>query len=197
MNPNIPSIEQLKEIALPVPVSYAPQTWGWWVLLCLLVIAVLLVSARRYWQWRRDRYRREALVRLAELQSSDDQLNALRELPELLKRVALSMPSPWNKKPVGASLLAMRALHSPLMSTDRTPSRAGSLPQGTVGALGGEDWQAFLVRHSAQPLPGNFSQQLAQLAYAPDTVLLALPSDQRNQLFATCKHWVEHHHVAA
>ena len=33
MNPNIPSIEQLKELGLPAPVSYAPQTWGWWVLL--------------------------------------------------------------------------------------------------------------------------------------------------------------------
>jgi hypothetical protein len=197
MNPNIPSIEQLKEIALPAPVSYAPQTWGWWVLLAVLIGAVLLVGARRYWQWRRDRYRREALVRLVELQNSDDQLNALRELPELLKRVALSMPSPWNTKPVGASLLAKRALHSPLMSTDRTPSRASSLPQGVVGALGGEDWQAFLARHSSKPLLTDFSQQLAQLAYAPDTTLLALPSDQRDQLFATCKHWVEHHHVAA
>jgi hypothetical protein len=196
MNPNIPSIDQLKEIALPAPVSYAPQTWGWWVLLCLLVIAVLLVSARRYWQWRRDRYRREALVRLVELQNSDDQLQALRELPELLKRVALSMPPPgWNTKPVGASLLAKRPSHSPLMSTDRTPSRAGSLPQ--VTALGGKDWQAFLERHSSQPLPADFSQQLAQLAYAPDATLSALPSNQRNQLFATCKHWVEHHHVAA
>ena len=36
MNPNVPSIEQLKEIALPAPVSYAPQTWGWWVLLAVL-----------------------------------------------------------------------------------------------------------------------------------------------------------------
>jgi hypothetical protein len=80
------------------------------------------------------------------------------------------------------------------MSTDLTPSRAGSLPQVTT--LGGKDWQAFLERHSAQPLPADFSQQLAQLAYAPDTVLLALPSIQRDQLFATCKHWVEHHHVA-
>ena len=195
MNPNIPSIEQLKEIALPAPVSYAPQTWGWWVLLCLLVIAVLLVSARRYWQWRRDRYRREALVRLAELQNSDDQLNALRELPELLKRVALSMPTDWNTTPVGASLLAKRPLHSPLISTDRTPSRAGSLPQ--VKALGGKDWQAFLELHSAQPLPADFSQQLAQLAYAPDAALLSLKTEQRQHLFATCKHWVEHHHVAA
>ena len=94
MNPNVPSIEQLKELALPVPVSYAPQTWGWWALLTLLVLSLLLVSARRYWQWRRDRYRREALARLAELQQRSNDLNALRELPELLKRVALSMPAP-------------------------------------------------------------------------------------------------------
>jgi hypothetical protein len=197
MNPNIPSIDQLKEIALPAPVSYAPQTWGWWVLLGLLVVAVVLVSARRYWQWRRDRYRREALVRLAELQASDNQLNALRELPELLKRVALSMPSPWNKKPVGASLLAKAADQSIPMVTVKTPSRASSLPQGTVGALGGEDWQAFLVQHSAAPLPADFSQQLSQLAYAPDSTLHALPTEQREHLFNTCKLWVEHHHVAA
>lgn len=161
MNPNIPSIDQLKEIALPAPVSYAPQTWGWWALLSVLVLAVLLVSARRYWQWRRDRYRREGLVRLAELQSSDDQLRALRELPELLKRVALSMPTTYP-----------------------------------VAALGGEDWQTFLVRHSPQPLPADFSQQLAQLAYAPDSTLLTLKEEQRERLFNTSKRWVEQHHVA-
>jgi hypothetical protein len=106
MNPNIPSIDQLQELAPPVPFSYAPQTWGWWVLLALLVITVVALGARRYWQWRRDRYRREALVRLAELQRRSNDLNALRELPELLKRVAISMP---NMAPVGASLLAKRA----------------------------------------------------------------------------------------
>ncbi|MHC8350603.1 DUF4381 domain-containing protein [Pseudomonas sp. RT4P38] len=201
MNPSIPSIEQLKEIALPTPVNYAPQTWGWWVLLCLLVIAVLLVSARRYWQWRRDRYRREALVRLAELQKSDDPLNALRELPELLKRVALSMPTDWNTTPVGAGLSpgsdpTMRLAHSKSLSTELTPSRASSLPQSPA-ALGKEEWQFFLQRHSSQPLPADFSQQLAQLAYAPDSTLLALPIEHRQHLFDTCKHWVEHHHVAA
>jgi hypothetical protein len=101
MNPNVPSIEQLKEIALPAPVSYAPQTWGWWVLLGLLVLTALIIAARRYWQWRRDRYRREALVRLAQLQQRSDDLSALRELPELLKRTALSMP---NTVTVGARL---------------------------------------------------------------------------------------------
>lgn len=161
MKPNVPSIDQLQEIALPAPVSYAPQTWGWWVLLGVLIAAALWIGARRYWQWRQDRYRREALLRLAQLQQSAEDLGALRELPELLKRVALSMPG------------------------------AHAAP------LGGSDWQVFLQQHCRQPLPADFSQRLAQLAYAPDATLLAMPSQQRKQLFATCKHWVEHHHVAA
>jgi hypothetical protein len=162
MNPAIPSIDQLKEMALPTPVSYAPQTWGWWMLLGLLVITASIIAAWRYWQWRRDRYRREALLRLAQLQKRSDDLNALRELPELLKRTALSLP--------------------------------GTQP---VGALGKDDWQAFLQRHCKQPLPADFSQQLSLLAYAPDAALRALPNAQRQQLFDTCRHWVEHHHVAA
>ncbi|MGF0238268.1 DUF4381 domain-containing protein [Rhodococcus sp. IEGM1300] len=198
MNPNIPSIDQLKDIALPAPVSYAPQTWGWWALLGVLVVAVLLVSARRYWQWRRDRYRREALLRLAELRSSEHQLSAMRELPELLKRVALSMPaSAMHTSPVGASLLAIALRHSKSKVPGTPLSRAGSLPQRVPAALGGEQWQAFLQQHSPQPLPADFSQQLAQLAYAPDATLQSIPSEKRQQLFDTCKLWVERHHVAA
>ncbi|PRB47050.1 hypothetical protein CQ009_18335 [Pseudomonas sp. MYb2] len=199
MNPNIPSIEQLKELGLPAPVSYAPQTWGWWVLLALLILAALLIGIRRYWQWRRDAYRREGLARLAQLRSRSDDLNALRELPELLKRVALSMPtqSPsWNPISVGVSLLAIASSRSTHSSTDRTPSRAGSLLQGPA-ALGREDWQDFLQRHCKKPLPADFSEQLAQLAYAPDETLRALPAPQRQALFETCQYWMEHHHVAA
>ncbi|PRA52000.1 MULTISPECIES: DUF4381 domain-containing protein [Pseudomonas] len=194
MNPNIPSIDQLKEMALPTPISYAPQTWGWWALLGLLVLAVVLVSVRRYWQWRRDRYRREALLRFAELQQRGNDLNALRELPELLKRVALSMPATAS---VGASLLAKASRQPTSMSNVRASSRAGSLLPGSPAALGKEDWQAFLQQHSKQPLPADFSLQLSLLAYAPDATLLALPNEQREALFSTCKNWVEHHHVAA
>jgi hypothetical protein len=194
MNPNVPSIEQLKEIALPAPVSYAPQTWGWWVLLVVFVATVLLLSARRYLQWRRDRYRREALVRLAQLQKRSDDLNALRELPELLKRVAISMPTRRNSSPVGAGLPAMASART--THTSQAPSLASQLPQDP-GALGNEDWQAFLQRHSKHPLPADFSQQLSLLAYAPDAVLRDMPNEQRQQLFNTCKTWVERHHVAA
>ena len=199
MNPNIPSIDQLKELGLPAPVTYAPQTWGWWVLLGLLIVLAIVVGVRRHLQWRRDQYRREALVRLTQLRDRSDDLNALRELPELLKRVALSMPaksSGRNPIPVGVSLLAIGSSHSTHSSTDRSLSRAGSLLQG-VAALGREDWQGFLQRHSKKQLPADFSEQLAQLAYAPDDTLRALPAEQRLALFDTCQYWVEHHHVAA
>jgi len=156
-----PSIDQLQELGLPAPVSYMPQTWGWWVLLGVVLTGLLVWAARAYWHWRRNRYRREALQRLAHLRSSDDPLSTLRELPTLLKRVALSMPV----------------------------SQA-------VGPLQDAAWQAFLVKHSPQLLPEDFSQQLALLAYAPDEQLLALPGEQRQQVFDTCVLWVEQHHVA-
>lgn len=97
MTAKAPAIDQLKELAIPTPpVSYLPQTWGWWVLLLVALLLLLLWGGRRWWQWRRDRYRREALARLDALQAAlgDDgaRLAALRELPVLLKRVALSMP---------------------------------------------------------------------------------------------------------
>ena len=151
MNSHVPSIEQLKELSLPAPVSYWPQTWGWGVLLGVLVVALLVLAGRKWLRWRRDAYRREALARL-------DSLVDLRELPELLKRVALSMPLPMEE-------------------------------QRRIPTLRGAEWQAFLQRHAAGPIPDDLAQQLAELAYG------AGPQDP--QLLAQCKAWVEQHHVAA
>lgn len=92
-----PSLDQLKELPLPPPAtSYWPQTWGWLVLAGLALIALLAWAGCHYWRWRRDRYRREALIHLQELEQAltvpQQRLAALRGLPELLKRVALSAP---------------------------------------------------------------------------------------------------------
>ncbi|KAE9640729.1 DUF4381 domain-containing protein [Pseudomonas sp. PB103] len=191
MNPNIPSIEQLKELGLPTPVSYAPQTWGWWVVLGVLILLTLTIAISRYRQWQRDQYRREALARLAQLRSRSDDLNALRELPELLKRVALSMPTPTSCR----SCRRLRSFAPVFKKHNQEIAAFGSSHR--VGALGREDWQGFLQQHSKRLLPADFSAQLAQLAYAPDETLRALPAPQRKALFDTCQHWVEHHHVAA
>ncbi|MFV3290340.1 DUF4381 domain-containing protein [Pseudomonas sp. NY11955] len=95
MNAAAPAIDQLRELAPGVPpFSYLPQTWAWLVLGVLVLLLGCLFGALRWRRWRRDRYRREALARLDALAASqgEQRLAALRELPELLKRVALSMP---------------------------------------------------------------------------------------------------------
>ncbi len=164
MNP--PSrIEQLQNLPLPEPVSYLPQTWGWWVLLLMLLGLALLQAARRYRHWRRNRYRRAALAELAGLEQrlhGDPQRLALRELPALLKRTALALPG-----------------------------------QPAVASLGGAHWQAFLQRHCRQPLPADFSAQLASLAYAAPEQLQRLDEATVTDLLGTCRRWLEQHHVAA
>lgn len=164
--PDIPSIDQLRELPLPTPpFGYWPQTWGWLVLLVVFLALFATWAVRRYLRWRRDRYRREALALLDRLaQAMDDpshRLQALRELPALLKRVALSMPS-----------------------------------EERVERLGGEQWQVFLQRHSRTPLPADFARRLALLAYAPADRLQALGEAEGRALLDTCRQWIEEHHVA-
>lgn len=91
----LPSIDQLQELPLPAPpFSYVPQTWGWLAVLLVVMVLASWWVVRRWLRWQRDRYRREALAQLdrLELALSDppQRLQALRELPVLLKRVALS-----------------------------------------------------------------------------------------------------------
>jgi hypothetical protein len=173
---NVPDIGQLQELALPVSsVSYFPQTWGWLALLLLLVFSAVLWGVLRWRRWRRNAYRREALARLDALAKAlDDQqqrLSALRELPELLKRVALSIP---------------------IMPMPDAPA---------VARLSGKEWQAFLAAHSPTPLPNNFSAMLFGIAYAPDARLQAMPDTEIRSLVTTSRCWIdthftETHHVA-
>lgn len=88
------SLEGLREIPLPGPVSYIPQTAGW-----LLIVAVAL-AAIGYGLWRlvrrhaANRYRRMALKELSEIESrignAGERHRALAAIPALLKRTALA-----------------------------------------------------------------------------------------------------------
>ncbi|WP_394558563.1 DUF4381 domain-containing protein [Aquipseudomonas alcaligenes] len=152
-----PSLEQLQELALPAaPVSYWPQTWGWLALAIVLLLALAVWGAWRAWCWRRDRYRREAIARLSDLEvalnDESQRLAALRELPELLKRVALSMPGQPQVAPLGGS-----AWQAFLQRSSRTP-----LP---------EDFSRRLATLAYAP-----EQQLTSL---PPAQLVALLADSR------------------
>lgn len=93
------ALRSLKDIAMPPPVSWMPQTWGWalvMVMLIMALLAVMLIWRRRY---KAEAYRREALRQLALIERQmmmRDPLarqDAVHELARLLKQVALAKGS--------------------------------------------------------------------------------------------------------
>jgi hypothetical protein len=95
-----PDLKGLREIHLPEPISYAPETIGWWivgaVLLALIAVAAFLWVRQR----KRSAYRRRALARLADVESSfAADRAALAAVPRLIKRAALDA---WPRDAVAA-----------------------------------------------------------------------------------------------
>jgi len=92
--PSTPSIADLKEIALPPPIPYTPQTAGWWVLLALVLLVVLWVVALRLHRWWRNRYRRAAQKELVAIEQAmadpSQRQQALAAVPALVKRTVLT-----------------------------------------------------------------------------------------------------------
>ena len=85
---NLPDLlERMHDLAMPAPVSWLPQTDGWWVLLAWLTVVVLLGLLK----WRTNRqknlYRREALANLRSLVKAG---RTAGQVAELVKRTALT-----------------------------------------------------------------------------------------------------------
>jgi hypothetical protein len=99
----LPSVDQLRQLPLPEPVSYWPQTWGWLALLAVVTAVAGWAAWRIVRRHRRNRYRREGLRRLEAIRvaAQSDPL-AARDLPGLLKRVGLSAVAGAERTKVGA-----------------------------------------------------------------------------------------------
>ncbi len=76
------SLQNLRDIVEPLPVSWWPPAVGWWILSAVLVAAGMWGILRAWRRWRANAYRRAALN---ELRSA----TKLVEIAEILKRVAL------------------------------------------------------------------------------------------------------------
>jgi hypothetical protein len=87
-------LEKLHEILLPDPVSWMPQTVGWYALFGLIVAVLGWWVYSRLRRFKKNRYRRLALAELEvierELQRPERRAKALAEIPVLLKWTALS-----------------------------------------------------------------------------------------------------------
>lgn len=76
------SLDNLRDIAAPAPVSWWPPAPGWWVIIALAAIALAVCAYRAWRRWKANAYRRAAL---AELQSAANDA----DVAEILKRTAL------------------------------------------------------------------------------------------------------------
>lgn len=86
MNSDPASLANLRDIVTLPPVPWWPPAPGWWFLLAVLGLIVLLAAVRGWRHWRANAYRRTALRALREVES-------LASIAEILKRAAL-MASP-------------------------------------------------------------------------------------------------------
>ena len=85
----------LKDIHLPQPVSFWPPAPGWWVLAVLLISSLFIGGVWFYRQHKKRRPKTEALRILKDLQilyqNSQDEVESLRNLSNLIRRTALTL----------------------------------------------------------------------------------------------------------
>jgi len=97
------ALEKLADVAVPAPVPWTPQTWGWVALAVLLGALATWLVVRTMRRRRANRYRVEALAELgaleARLADASERTAALQAISPLLKRVALAA---WPRADVAA-----------------------------------------------------------------------------------------------
>jgi hypothetical protein len=156
-------LEKLHEILLPEPVSWVPQTVGWYAVFGLIVAITGWWVFGRLRRFQKNRYRRLALAELAviegELQQPERRAKALAEIPVLLKWTALAA---FPRVEV-AELSGERWL----TFLDKT--------------MGGKDFREGVGR------------LLPELAYAPALGIATLSDERIGSLLQLTRCWIERH----
>lgn len=89
---NLPDLMALMhELVMPEPVSWLPETPGWWVAFGWLSVIAVIGATEVVRRRRRNRYRREAtmLLKAIELQLHSEPAAVAAQIAALLKRTAL------------------------------------------------------------------------------------------------------------
>lgn len=88
MNPQDP-LSQLRDIHLPATGGFWPPAPGWWVLAVLVLVALALAAVALLRRSRRNRWRKQAMVTLADLaQNPEPTPSWFARLNTLLKQAA-------------------------------------------------------------------------------------------------------------
>jgi len=139
------ALKGLADIVSPAPISWYPQTWGWWAVAAVLLAALAYLAFRWTRRWIANRYRREALRECEALEKAlhDDRQRAatVAALPVLLKRVALGA---WPRTEV-ASLSG-----AAWVSFVKGHAGDARIDQRTAGLLNDAEYQETLDSLSAE-----------------------------------------------
>ncbi|MBK1877309.1 DUF4381 domain-containing protein [Pelagicoccus mobilis] len=79
------SLKELDEVLMAEPISLFPSTPAWYWVLGFIAIVAVHLAVRSYLNWKRNKYRRDALKELENIKGS----KTLDQLPSLLKRTAI------------------------------------------------------------------------------------------------------------
>jgi len=161
------TLRRLHDVVQPPPVSWAPQTIGWYVLFALAGLLLLWGCVALVRRLLRNRYRREALRELAALEAGAGEdasrAAALRALPGLLRRTALAA---WPREEVAS--LSSEAW---LAFLDE--------------AYGGDGFRRG---------PGRL---VALVAYEPDRDVHGIDEPDARAAFELARVWIRRHRVRA
>lgn len=94
MNPTTPDpadLSRLHDIVLPSTPYWWPPAVGWFVLMGIVCLLLMLSTAGLAAWWWKSRYRRAALAELKQIEAATDRTQALPQLAALVKRTALSV----------------------------------------------------------------------------------------------------------
>lgn len=87
------SLQNLHDIVTPEPAPWLPPAPGWYAVGLIIFMLLGWIAVKKYLLWKRNKYRREALVELNELarQLADRAAygQVLPLLPQLVKRTAI------------------------------------------------------------------------------------------------------------
>jgi len=159
------SLDRLHDIIVPPPVPWWPPAPGWYWVLGILFVVVLVLVLRLVLHWLHNRYRREALDELARQKTNladvQRRATAITAIAELLKRTALSVfPRESVASLTGPPWLAF---------LNRTRGRAAVLSDDTG------EW-------------------LEAVAYEPSAAQ-GLDEQRARELASFARDWITHHRV--
>lgn len=81
-------LSNLRDIVVPPPIPWWPPAPGWWILAAAMIAALAILLTAMVRRYRRNAYRRAALVELAGLDPAGDPAR-VRAVSSILKRAAL------------------------------------------------------------------------------------------------------------